>query len=29
MGHEKIDKIIKEEMNHISILNEAWAGLKV
>lgn len=28
MGYDKIDKIIKEEMNHISILNEAWAGLK-
>lgn len=28
IGHDKIDKIIKEEMNHISILNEAWAGLK-
>ncbi len=27
-GKDKIDGIIKEEMNHIVILNETWAGMK-
>lgn len=28
LGRDKIDGIIKEEMNHIIILNEAWQGMR-
>ncbi|MFH1874457.1 MAG: ferritin family protein [Pseudomonadota bacterium] len=27
-GRDKVDGIIKEEMNHIVILNETWAGMR-